>query len=57
LNESGIEVWDSLMAGKKPGDIVDGLIEATDGEPEIVKADIAELVSLLLEKGILKTRP
>lgn len=57
LNQSGIEIWDLLMAGKTPQEIVQSLIDGTDGEPDSIRADIQELFDLFLKKGILRASP
>jgi len=56
LNESGIEIWDMIQAGKTPVEIIQTLIEGTDGEPVAIRADILELFNQFLTKGILRKR-
>jgi len=57
LNDSGIEIWDWVQAGKTPGEIIELLIDGTDGEPETIRADVRELFDLFLTKGILREKP
>ena len=54
LNESGIEIWDLVQAGKSPAEIIEKLVAETDGEPEVIRTDILDLFQLFLKKGILR---
>ena len=56
LNESGIGIWDWHTEGLTPAQIVARLIEETDGEPDVIRADIEELFTLFVDKGILRIR-
>lgn len=56
LNESGVEIWDYLLQGKTPAQIIEILVEETDGERINIREDIIELVNELLTKGILRAK-
>ncbi len=55
LSGSGPEIWDWIQAGKTPQEIIDTLIEETDGSPEEIRADIFELFQGLIEKNIIQS--
>ena len=54
LNETGTEVFLSILEGKTPVDIMKYQLEKYDIDEDTVKSDIEECVKTLLDKGIVK---
>jgi len=54
LNESGVTIWDSLMSGHTPDEVIAELVENTDGHPEEIRADLLSWINTLIDKGIIE---
>jgi hypothetical protein len=53
LNETGVELWESLDIPKSMAEIVDNLCTIYDAEGEKIARDIAPVVKELLHQGLL----
>lgn len=54
LVENDLNVWDLIMQGWTPGQIIKKILVDTDGVPDDVTRDIEELFDRFVEKGILR---
>jgi len=57
MSEQESDIWNCIIQGWSPSQIIDKLVTDTDGTPEVVTQDILELFSHLVEKGILQPAP
>ena len=57
LNHTGAFIWQRLRAGESTEEIVDGLVEVTGEEREIVMADVRAFLTVLESKHLLATAP
>lgn len=53
-NETGAEILRLLEEGKEPTDVIAELAKNYNCDPEIIKADVDEFISMLKDKGIIK---
>jgi hypothetical protein len=54
LNETGALVWDQLDGQSTLAQIRDSLVEEYEVKPEVVSADLIELLTQLQEIGVVK---
>jgi Coenzyme PQQ synthesis protein D (PqqD) len=53
LNESGSMVWDRVLAGAQPDEVVEALSDAYGLPPEVANRDVTELVERLNEAKLI----
>lgn len=54
LNEVGARIWELLVAGATPSQVVDALAAEYDAPPEVLATDVRHTVRVLLEHGLLE---
>ncbi len=54
LEDSGIEIWEKINEKMTFDEILDWMKETYDGDPEEMKNDLNEFISLLINSGYLK---
>jgi hypothetical protein len=54
LNETGARIWALMDGHRSLSDVSDILAQEYDVQPEMARADVAELVGRLQELGMLK---
>lgn len=55
LDEVGTRIWALITEGSSVGEVVDTLLEEYEVEPLKLEGDIEELLSALLEAGLIST--
>ena len=55
LNETGTRVWEAVVEGRSPEEVVGDLVNSTGADLASVRADVAALLALLASKGLVST--
>jgi hypothetical protein len=53
-NDTGADILQLLEEGKEPKDVIAELSKDYNLEPEIIKGDVDEFISMLKDNGIIK---
>ncbi len=57
LNTMGAQMVSHLLEGRSPREIAVALSQEYDASPERIEADLKDLITTLLEQGLLEERP
>lgn len=55
LNPTGTQVWGALTAGRDVDEVVTDLADEGGVDPEVVRTDVASLLSTLVDKGLVSS--
>ena len=54
INEAGAFMFEQLCEGKTVDEVVSSTAEEFDAQPDVIAADLAELVAALIERELLQ---